>query len=379
MSVSQLPNGKWRAQTYDPATGKFVSSAKILGLAVASFAREKDARRADAKAAETLAARRPQALTLAAWAETWTTSPLYERNKESTNAHNRERIRRFVEKYGDVSLSDFEGERGDHIVGEWVGLGNLSTVPVLKAMFNDACSAKAGRKLRSNPFVGVDTKKGKGRAHDDPPTEEQVAEMLEHAYQITAPGFAAWLKVAAWSGMRPGELDAMRWDWVDFKAGRIDVQEQWNVKIGKLTLPKNDKTRVILLTPQAREALMRAPKESAFCFTNLHGNHWTTSSRSHHWDRVRAVMGWLPKESRKCLYLATRHFAGWYFYNVLELPAEDVAIQLGHEDGGLLVRQLYGHRDRVRTLARIEAAFAAQARKDGLAGQGLRAVDGSGA
>jgi hypothetical protein len=35
-----------------------------------------------------------------------------------------------------------------------------------------------------------------------------------------------------------------------------------------------------------------------------------------------------------------------------------VAIQLGHEDGGLLVRQLYGHRDRARTLARIERAFA---------------------
>jgi hypothetical protein len=36
--------------------------------------------------------------------------------------------------------------------------------------------------------------------------------------------------------------------------------------------------------------------------------------------------------------------------NVLELPYEDVAIALGHTDGGELVRHLYGHRDRERAL-----------------------------
>ncbi len=36
------------------------------------------------------------------------------------------------------------------------------------------------------------------------------------------------------------------------------------------------------------------------------------------------------------LYLATRHFAGWYMVNELELPSEDVAIALGHTDGGEL-------------------------------------------
>jgi integrase len=380
MSVSQLPSGRWRAQTYDPATKRYVSSAKVLGMLETTFSTAAQARRADAKASEALADRRPKALTLAAWADIWTTDPLYERNKASTNIHNHERIRRFVEKYGSVPLAAFEGERGDQIVGEWIAGGkNLSTVPVLKAMFNDAASAKAGRRIRSNPFVGVATNRGKGRAGEDPPSEEQVAGMIGHAHQITAPGFAAWLEVAAWSGMRPGELDAMRWDWVDFTAGRIDVKEQWNFKARDFTLPKNDKTRVILLTPQARAALLRAPKESSFCFTNLQGNHWRTSSRTSHWDRVRTMMGWLEKDSRKALYLCTRHFAGWYLYNVLELPAEDVAIQLGHEDGGELVRVLYGHRDRKRTLARIESAFAAQIAKDRQDGRTLRIVEGNGA
>jgi hypothetical protein len=57
------------------------------------------------------------------------------------------------------------------------------------------------------------------------------------------------------------------------------------------------------------------------------------------------------------LYLATRHFAGWYMVNVLELPSEDVAIALGHTEGGELVRKLYGHRERERALDRVTAAY----------------------
>jgi integrase len=373
MSVSRLPSGRWRAQTYDPASKRFVSSAKVLGLLEATFPTEAKARRADAKAAEVLAERKPHALTLAAWAERWTTDPLYQRRKESTQIHNRERIKRFVEKHGSLPLDAI----GDQIVAEWIAGGqNLSTVPVLKAMFNDAASAKAGRLIAVNPFAGLKLSKGKGRAEEAPPSEEQVREMARVAHEITAPGFAPWLEVAAWSGMRPGEVDAMQWDWVDFGANRIFVQEQWNVKTRSFELPKNGKTRLILLTPQARAALLRAPKDSKYCFTNLRGNHWTPSARNHHWDRVRTRMGWLEKDSRVALYLATRHFAGWFLYNVLELPAEDVAIQLGHEDGGELVRVLYGHRDRARTLARIERAFASREAAD-VAERPLRMLKGA--
>jgi hypothetical protein len=43
--------------------------------------------------------------------------------------------------------------------------------------------------------------------------------------------------------------------------------------------------------------------------------------------------------------------------NVLDLPSEDVAIALGHTDGGELVRRLYGHRDHERALDRVTAAY----------------------
>ena len=74
--------------------------------------------------------------------------------------------------------------------------------------------------------------------------------------------------------------------------------------------------------------------------------------RSMIWQRVKAETGFEGD-----LYLATRHFAGWYMTNVLELDAGVVAAVLGHTDGGKLVQTLYGHQDERRALARAQAAF----------------------
>jgi hypothetical protein len=67
---------------------------------------------------------------------------------------------------------------------------------------------------------------------------------------------------------------------------------------------------------------------------------YTPSSRSYHWNRVRAAAGL----GHMTLYLATRHYFGWYAVNVLQLDPAIVAVQLGHKDGGRLVEHLYGHR-----------------------------------
>jgi hypothetical protein len=52
------------------------------------------------------------------------------------------------------------------------------------------------------------------------------------------------------------------------------------------------------------------------------------------------------------------------------MASADVAFQLGHEDGGELVRKLYGHRDRNLALRRIDEAFERQSRHLRVVGQG---------
>ncbi len=80
------------------------------------------------------------------------------------------------------------------------------------------------------------------------------------------------------------------------------------------------------------------------------------SSRAYHWKATKAAVGY-----DGTLYVATRHHAGAYMTNVLGLPSEDVAIALGHEDGGELVRRLYGHRDKDLALDRVIRAYVERA------------------
>lgn len=348
MSLSRLPSGRWRAQVYDPARGRNVSVSRVLGGA-GTFLTKAEAKRAREQARERLGESEPTSVTLAAFWERWTTDRLFARPKESTNIHNRERTKAFVARYGKRSIDAID----DATVAEWLAGGSRNgTVPALRAMFNDAASAKAGRLVRSNPFARLGISRGPGRRDEQPPSEEQVWKVIRCAHELATPSFAAWLQVAAFTGLRPGELDALRRANIELARSRIRVVEQFSAATRTFTLPKNGQPREAPLTDPAREALLSLPIEGEFCFAPIRGEHWTASARAYHWKAVKAAAGW-----EGSLYLATRHFAGWYMVNVLELASEDVAIALGHTDGGELVRKLYGHRDRDRALDRVAAAY----------------------
>jgi hypothetical protein len=98
--------------------------------------------------------------------------------------------------------------------------------------------------------------------------------------------------------------------------------------------------------------MKREQIDSPFVFTTIRGTHYTPSSRTHHWNRVRAATGL----GDTTLYMATRHHFGWYALNVLGLESVVIAEQFGHKDGGKLVEQLYGHPDRARRRQLLRAA-----------------------
>jgi integrase len=348
MSISRLPSGRWRAQVYDPASKRNISVSRVLG-GPGSFRTKAEAKRAREQARERLGQSEQRSSTLAEFWQLWTTDPLFARPKESTNIHNRERTKGFVARYGAQPIDSI----GDAEVAEWLAGGSRNgMVPALRAMFNDAGSAKAGRLVQSNPFARLGISRGPGRRDERLPSEEQVWKIIRCARELATPSFAAWLQVAAFAGLRPGELDALRRVNVDLERSRIRVVEQFSAATRTFTLPKNGHTRDAPLTEAARDALVSLPIESEFCFAPIRGEHWTASARAYHWKAIKVAAGWDGS-----LYLATRHFAGWYMVNVLELSSEDTAIALGHTDGGELVRRLYGHRDRHRALDRVVSAY----------------------
>jgi integrase len=362
MSVTRLPSGRWRAQVYDQRTGKNVSVSKVLG-GPGTFRTKTEAKDARSRARARLG-QRPSGTTLAEFADRWVSDPLFARPKESTNLHNAERIRAFVKKYGALPIDLIN----DEIAAEWLRGGKRNgSVPALRAMFNDASAAKAGRLISVNPFANLGIARTAGNRHRQPPSEKQMLRLIEHAQKLTPPSFAAYLEFGCLTAARPGELDALKWSAIRFDEGEIDITVQWNVKARKFTLPKYG-PYTIALVKRAREVLdgmKRDDVDSPFVFITLRGHHYTPSTRTHHWNRVRAAAGL----GKMTLYLATRHYFGWYAVNVLELPPHIVAEQLGHKDGGELVVQLYGHPDARLARRRIREAHDAAGREDAPAGQ----------
>ena len=342
MTIVKLPSGRHRVRVWH--NGKDVPAAPILGLPDGyTWARKRGAGgaiEAEAKAREILRGNAAQAVTLADFHRRWTTDPLFARPKESTNLHNEERTRAFAARYGKLLMSQIS----DQIVAEWLAGGQRNgSVPALRAMFNDAMSAKAGRLIRINPFADLGIRKTKGNKTRRPPSLEQMEKMVLVARQITPPSFAAYLEFACLTAARPSELDALRWPAVQFDDGEVHLDEQWNAKTRTFTDPKYGPYTVALVD-RARKVLIgmkRAADSDEFVFTTDRGTHYTPSARTHHWNRVRCSIG-MPDLT---LYLASRHFFASYSLNVLNLPPHVIAEQLGHKDGGKLIVQLYGHPD----------------------------------
>ena len=346
--ADQLPSGRWRARirTLD---GKRASAHTIIG-GPSTFNTQREAERAEDNARDQLLGKAELGVTLAEFWDTWTTSSLWARPAESTNIHNRERTKAFVGRYGTRPIASIDSK----IASEWLTGGrNIGTVPALRAMFNDARSPAAGELTDRNPFENLRLPQSRGRRDKSPPSHGESARMLAVADRDTPPSFAAWLWVASYSGMRPGELDGLQWRDIDMQQRTIDVQRQWNAKVRKLTLPKHGHTRLIALTDPARDRLLELPRESEWVFTSLRGTHWTPSSRDHHWNRVRCSIG---RPDLEC-YLATRHAFATYAWNVRRLDPEDIGAQLGHRDNGELVRSTYGHFDKAAARQRIRDAF----------------------
>ena len=335
---------------YDARSGKNVSVSKVLG-GPGTFRTKTEAKGARSEARRRMRVGRAS-VTVCQWRDRWTTDPLFRRPKESTNIHNAERTKRFADRYADLPLDQVD----DGVVGEWLAGGSRNaTVQALRAMFNDAASAKAGRLIDTNPFAGLGIRRTKGNRERQPPDQEGMERLVVLAGELTPPSFAAYLEFACLSGARPGELDALRWPRVRFDDDEVDLVEQWSAKARCFTEPKYG-SYTIALVSRGRDVLMRMKRDlgaSPFVFSTLRGTHYTPSSRTHHWNRVRAAagMGDVP------LYLATRHYFGWFALNILELEPHVIAEQLGHRDGGKLVTQLYGHPDKARARRRIREAF----------------------
>lgn len=303
-----------------------------------------DARRLERDKAAAFSKRRVRAGTVRAFSKLW--FERFARQEATTNRHNRQMLKPFLEEFGDRKLDSI----GRAEARAWA-VQHRGNAKVVSAFFNDAIDAEAAE---SNPFSKLKLPQSRGRQDLVPLTPEQLAHLADSALPVMAdhygPVFRALVLFAGYSGLRPGELCGLTWKDIDFGKGEIHVVRQVRPD-GSVALPKNRRERTVVLTPPAREALQSIlPAGSPWLFPTVTGRRMNRGSMNYQWRRVTAQAG-MPGVD---MYEA-RHFFGSQLAD-MGLTARDIAEQMGNSPE--VCERVYVHLYQDRSSDRIRRAFA---------------------
>lgn len=328
---------RWVAQVWDPCRRK--------NRQVGTFASEKDARRAELEAEEAMS--RDAGLlkmSVAAWHEQWMQTPTWAPGTRSTNKNN---TWAFAEKYGHLLMRDVTRP----IARDWI-TKHPHHYSALSAMFGAAIYEDI---VPANPFSRlVKRKVAKRDIRPEWLSETDIDALERAAIAKHGDGFgmtvANMIRFAAETGVRPGELFALQWDDLNPDAGELYVRRAAESKTRTIGPPKSGKPRTVVLSRRAWEAAKSTDPRpgSDLIFHTARGKQFWAPSLSRAWDPVRCLIGRPDMD-----FYELRHYCAT---RLLEQGVDeaDVAHQLGHQDGGRLVREVYGHpshrhaRDRLR-------------------------------
>lgn len=354
MTISQLPSGKFRAQVYYPPKKRAVSVAQ-WNDGVGSFKTLGQAKKAIKRAEVAIANERGQSrMTIAEWRELWLKTGVDGGWKMKTAKVYRESTEKLVEIHGDVALVDFTPDMAVKWMAE-----HRWTVPNARLLFSRAATLGL---IERTPFRGLGVVRPKRQLRPGFLEEADVDRLAERAmrvYQDFGPVPAGMILVSAWTCVRPGELFELRRGDVDFKEGVLHVYRQATIE----GTTKKEDVRVVTLHPRAADAIRAAMPvvdglgggDLLFCTTR--GTRWSAPAWHHRWDKIRSGAG-----RDDLVYYDLRHFgATWLLEQGVSV--EDVAHQMGHQDGGKEVVRTYGHPNLAHSRERIRAAFAAADRR----------------
>ncbi len=302
----------------------------------------------EARAAERAAltkAQPAQVKTVAEFVEWWKENE--PRNRASTTRHNAYMVKPFVKDFGKARMSDLTPMQAK----EWAN-ANKPSYPVVRALFYDALRNGV---VTTNPFARLGIEKGKGRKGLVALTEQELHDLAD--LSLTTFGsygstFRAVVLFAGYVGLRPAELFCLRWSDIDFAAQTVHINKSLG-STGEVTLPKNGEARKVVLPPPAAAALRQMPRraDSPYVFTTTTGRPFSKTSHYYYWGQLRAAAGRPGMD-----FYELRHFCATELLR-RHLSAADVAVQLGHTDGGTLVRSTYGHPEEDDARARVLQAF----------------------
>src|SRR3954453_24213060 len=172
--------------------------------------------------------------------------------KPSTLIQYRSSVRaHFLPAFGDLRLEDVTAE---HIEG-WkatLRMSNRTKIKLLTELNGVFVRARRAYKLPVNPMDGVEKPRARSSSGIEVFSPEEVWALVRAAESEQD---AAIYLTAAFTGLRRGELVALRWRDVDFAASRLRVTGSYAG--GRLTTPKSGRVRSLPLAPDVATTLAR--------------------------------------------------------------------------------------------------------------------------
>ncbi|HYM44990.1 MAG TPA: hypothetical protein VES65_02350 [Solirubrobacteraceae bacterium] len=192
--------------------------------------------------------------TVAQFVERWLRD--FKRPRASTNRHNAYMVKPLVGEFRSVKMSDISRRRAR----EWA-LRNRASVPVVRAMFNDALNEEC---VSTNPFANLRLDQRRGRRDLVVLSETEVRDLADASLNLFGAygsTFRACVLFAAYVGLRPAEMFVLQWSDLDMARSKAHINRSLG-STGEVTLPKNGLRREIVLPPQAMGG---APGYAAAC------------------------------------------------------------------------------------------------------------------
>jgi integrase len=259
--------------------------------------------------------------------------------KRSTLVSNGHVMRPFVKEFGSRRFSRLD----EDVVIAWCETQPGSVVEGVRALY--AWAVKK-RLVKHNPMTYVESRRGDGRKALFVISTKDLGRVVAAAEEcwegVMGLRLSVLLTLLAYSGMRPSEAFALRPEHLDFKDHRIHLDWQLDTK-GDLQPLKNSRKRRIVMDDIVAVALKRLLEHvdgNDLLFRTVRGCKLNSKSKwSYYWDPIRKKAGF----NHMAVYELRHYFATLMIDNGAR--EEDVAQQLGHSDGGELVRKLYAHPD----------------------------------
>jgi integrase len=295
--------------------------------------------------------------TFAAACDDWLTYKRDRKVKLSTQIdyeHMVDRMKKvFGEKFGaklrleDVTPETVEGFR-DALVEE--ALSDRTVNKYLTVLHGIFVWAQRRYKLPSNPVANVERRPQAKRGNIDVFSREEVLALVRAA---TSEQDGTIYLTAAFTGLRLGELLALRWRDVDFVNSAVHVRQSFTN--GRVDTPKSGQERTVPMADEVAEALAKLgerdhdTKDDALVFCGAKGGHLAGHRLR---DRYKAALE--AAGLRSLRFHDLRHTFG--SHAIRKADSREVMEWMGHQDLATTQRYLQ-FKPRQDAARRISAAF----------------------